>query len=422
MPPPDDASRITDARLAALERRIAETYREARDSLSETVRAYFDRFRERDAEMKKLIGTKIRGRVWTEADYKKWRLNQIARGKNFEELRDAMAERYTRAHEIALDYLNADAPEIYALNYNRELWHMDTFTNGALSIDQSTDADGAVSGHVREGFAVLDEREQTLKRLISEQPDIMPYYPRAKAVARGIDLDYGKSQITKVVTSAILQGKSIPHIADDLQERIETMSRVSAVRAARTGFTEAQNAGRQAAAEAAAKIGVKSRKRWACLKDHRTRHAHQKADGQIVDVDKPFDVGGEKLMFPGDKSLGASGWNLYNCRCQCLSDEGNFQKRKIAVQTPEYTRAILAEERGKKRLEQARKREQEAQDPDERKALRRKRLAIEKEVRALSETRRGTEKYIDVQHMTYKQWAEWVASGKTYSEWKAGVK
>lgn len=422
MPPDDDASRITDAHLAALERRIAETYREARDSLSETVRAYFERFRERDAEMKKLIGSKIRGRIWTESDYRLWRLNQIARGKNFEELRDVMAERYTNAHEIALAYLNADAPEIYALNYNRELWRMDTLTNGAVTIDQSTDADGAVSGHVRAGFGLLDEREQTLKRLISKQPDIMPYYPKAKAVARGIDLDYGKSQITKVVTSAILQGKSIPHIADDLQERIETMSRVSAIRAARTGYTEAQNGGRQAAAEAAAKIGVKSRKRWACLKDHRTRHAHQKADGQIVDGDVAFDVGGEKLMFPGDKSLGASAWNLYNCRCQYLSDEGDFRSRKIAVQTPEYTRAILAEKRGEKRLERARKREQEAQDPDERKELRRKRLAIEKEVRELSKTRRGTEKYIDVQHMTYKQWEEWVSSGKSYSEWKAGEK
>ena len=39
------------------------------------------------------------------------------------------------------------------------------------------------------------------------------------------------------------------------------------------------------------------------------------ADGQRVGVDEAFSVGGEKLMFPGDRSHGASGWNIYNCRC-----------------------------------------------------------------------------------------------------------
>lgn len=39
------------------------------------------------------------------------------------------------------------------------------------------------------------------------------------------------------------------------------------------------------------------------------------ADGQRVGVDEAFTVGGEKLMFPGDRSHGASGWNIYNCRC-----------------------------------------------------------------------------------------------------------
>ena len=39
------------------------------------------------------------------------------------------------------------------------------------------------------------------------------------------------------------------------------------------------------------------------------------ADGQRVGVNEPFIVDGEKLMFPGDASMGASGKNFYNCRC-----------------------------------------------------------------------------------------------------------
>ena len=54
---PDYAHRLTDKELAELEHRISAIYQEAWGSLDETVRAYFESFRKRDEEMKKLIGT-----------------------------------------------------------------------------------------------------------------------------------------------------------------------------------------------------------------------------------------------------------------------------------------------------------------------------------------------------------------------------
>ena len=55
--PADQGHKMTDKELEKLERRIAKVYREARDSLNDTIRAYFESFRKRDEEMKKLIGT-----------------------------------------------------------------------------------------------------------------------------------------------------------------------------------------------------------------------------------------------------------------------------------------------------------------------------------------------------------------------------
>lgn len=49
------------------------------------------------------------------------------------------------------------------------------------------------------------------------------------------------------------------------------------------------------------------------------------ADGQTVPNEEPFEVGGEKLMFPGDGSMGASGFNLYNCRCSCAAEILGFK-------------------------------------------------------------------------------------------------
>lgn len=296
MPKPDAAHRATDDELAKLERRIARLYREAADELQETIETYFEKFKKRDEEMKALIGTVQNGKEWTEQDYKLWRLNQIGRGRRYEALREKIAQRMTNAHETAIAYVNDATPGIYSLNRNY----------AAYTIER-------VAGNV--DFTLWDE--QTVRRLIVEQPDLMPYYPKAAAVKRGIDLEYGKKQITKCVTSSILQGKSIKGISDDLQRYIPTMSRDSAIRAARTAVTGAQNAGRQDSYVAAEKRGIELKKEWVATLDNRTRHAHAMLDGQKVGANEPFKVDGYKLMFPGDRS--APGYLIYNCRCAMVA-------------------------------------------------------------------------------------------------------
>ena len=287
---PDEGHNLTEKELAKLELRIASVYGEAAKELQETVDNYFRQFEKRDAEMKELIGTVVNGKEWTERDYKQWRLNQIGRGERFKALQKRLAERYTEANQTAVRYVNDATPGIYSLNRNYAAYTIES-----------------VSGDV--GFDLWDE--QTVKRLIKGEPDLMPYYPAKRALNRGIDLAYGKRQISACVTSSILQGKSIKGMADDLQTRIPTMNRNSAIRTARTAVTNAQNAGRQDSYVAATKMGIEMEREWVSALDARTRPEHAEADGQVVGVDEPFIVGGEKLMFPGDRN--GSGWNTYNC-------------------------------------------------------------------------------------------------------------
>ena len=291
MPNRDLAHEWTDEELKKLERRIARVYREARNELDETVKAYFESFRKRDEEMRKLIGTVQNGKEWTEEDYKQWKLNQIGRGRRFEALREKIAERMTHANEIAIAYVNGDMPKIYARNYN--------YIADSIQEQLGVNLD----------FTVLNE--DAVRRLIVEEPDSMPYYPPDRAVKRGIDLAYGKQQITSCVTSSILQGKSLKGMADDLQRRIPTMNRNSAIRAARTATTGAQNAGRLAAAKRAEGMGVISGKRWDATIDSRTRHSHRRLDGEVVGLDEKFSNG---CRFPGDPRGKPA--EVYNCRCR----------------------------------------------------------------------------------------------------------
>jgi uncharacterized protein with gpF-like domain len=172
--------------------------------------------------------------------------------------------------------------------------------------------------------------ETTVKRLLVEQPDIMPYYPQSAAVRRGIDLQYGKSKITQEVTSGIVRGDGVNTIAKNLMERVPGMERVNAVRAARTAMTTAQNAGRQAGGQQLEELGVVTKKIWVATQDSRTRPEHLDASGQEVADNEPFEVGHEMLMFPGDQSMGASPWNLYNCRCTMVREVVGY-KSKLAA-------------------------------------------------------------------------------------------
>lgn len=290
---PDEAHRRTDKDLAALEKRIAAEYKKASDELQEKIDDYFERFKKRDAEQLQLLQD---GEI-TQQQYTQWRLAQIGRGKRFEALRDQIAERMNRANEVAAAYINDASPGIYSLNRNYAAYTIETKVGSDV------------------GFNLWEE--QTARRLIVEKPDLMPYYPPKRAVKRGIDLVWGKRQITAQLTSGILQGESIHHLANRLQKNIPTMNRDSAIRAARTAVTGAQNAGRQDSYAAAERMGIKLKKEWLATLDNRTRHAHAVLDGQKREIDDLFEADGEKIMFPGDPS--AVGWMVYNCRCTMVA-------------------------------------------------------------------------------------------------------
>ena len=383
---PDD---WTDKELEALEKRIAEVYKQAEKDLDKEVKEYFAKFVLRDKEMQQLANA---GEI-TQAELQQWRLTQMGRGQRFEALRDKVAERYTKANEVATAYVNDATPSIYSLNRNYEAY---TIEKAVGSCD----------------FTLWDE--STVRRLLVEQPDVMPFYPQVLAVRRGIDLEYGKSQITKHVTSGIIRGLPPGKIANELMASVTTMNRASAVRAARTGITSAQNAGRMDSYVAAEKMGIQIKRRWVCTKDSRTRLDHALADGQIVVGTKiAFKVGGYKMKFPGDRSLGAPGHQIYNCRCTIRTVEKDgieAEPREMRVMNPKWEEARSEETKLEKKLERLKEREQAETDPEKRKQLRRDRITAQNELKEATKKRQGLDKNVVVNEMTYPEWGKWKKS------------
>lgn len=328
----DQGHKLTEKELAALESRIARVYQDSAKDLQKKVDQYFASFVQRDKKQLELLKA---GKI-TEEQYRQWRLSQIGRGKRFEALRDQVAERMTEANKVALSYVNDTTPGIYSLNHNY----------AAYTIEQ-------VSGDV--GFTIWDER--TVKNLVAEDPTLLP----KRRVNAPKDLKWNKRQFTAEITAGIIQGEAIGKIANRVQN-LSDANRSGAIRNARTAVTGAQNAGRQASYNQAKEMGLQLRKRWIATKDNRTRHAHAMLDGQTVELDKPFEIEGQKLMFPGDPTGLAR--LVWNCRCtmRTVEKEGiEAEPRQMRVRDPEAGRNVLVEEmtydewlnrkKGKKKIE-----------------------------------------------------------------------
>lgn len=161
---------------------------------------------------------------------------------------------------------------------------------------------------IKVSFEIYNKK--SVKRLQEENPSVLPKYK----ISEKKDLDYNKKQINNAVTSGIIQGKSIDGIAKDLQERLETLNRNSALKAARTSVTNAQNAGTLHSMYELRDMGVEVQKEWVATLDEYTRESHAHLDGERQELDDAFSNG---LQYPGDTSGDAS--EVWNCRCTMTS-------------------------------------------------------------------------------------------------------
>lgn len=85
--------------------------------------------------------------------------------------------------------------------------------------------------------------------------------------------------------------------------RVETIAR-----------TETMHASNFASSELFRAYGAE-RHEWNATGDNRTRPTHAAADGQVVTIGQPFEVGNSLMLFPLDGSLGAPAEEIVSCRC-----------------------------------------------------------------------------------------------------------
>jgi hypothetical protein len=132
-----------------------------------------------------------------------------------------------------------------------------------------------------------------------------------------------KQMLTKNILFGMNLGLSNYDIAKMILE--EKSPLINAVRAARIVRTETHTAANKAINSAVKSTGYDHDRTWISALDERVRGAkgkskfnHLAANGQKRGMEEPFDVSGEKLMYPGD--MNGSAGNIVNCRCVLIYD------------------------------------------------------------------------------------------------------
>jgi|SRR5215207_666590 len=102
--------------------------------------------------------------------------------------------------------------------------------------------------------------------------------------------------------SELLAGFRAGEGIDDLRRRVQGATGLARVDAERIARTEVISASNQGADVRVRSLGADAPpfKQWLSTLDGRTRPSHVRADGQVVPLRDPFEVGGARLAVPGD--------------------------------------------------------------------------------------------------------------------------
>lgn len=281
----DRGTEMTDKRLEEIASRLRRIYTEAAKDLEAKSAEYTKRFIAAD---KKKRADLANGKI-TQQEYRNWLSGQVFIGKQWQSKVNQMARSLIGVEENAVRLVRDG--------------QLDAFADNTNFMEYQVDRGIGFSGN----FTLYDTN--TVAELVLNEPELL-----RRRVVDGVKCEaWNQKVIANCILQGIIQGESIPQIAQRMARDTASTDMNAMYRYARTAMTGAQNAGRIEAMNRSLEQGIAVRKVWIATLDERTRDAHADLDGSVVDVNEPFDSDLGPIMYPGDPD--AADENVWNCRC-----------------------------------------------------------------------------------------------------------
>ena len=290
----DKGHREADKILAEMLEEILGVFEKVDRQVIKKFKKYLKKF---EAEIKDKEKQVDDGEI-TEREFEQWYINRVTTGREWENLRNEMAQDYHDATVEAMAKAGLGLTAVYASNK--------LFSN--KSIQQQ------VKRHLNKTIKLSNTiRPRRPKRILPKSPDPLKNLP------------WHKRKIESVIRSGMKKGHSVDKIARKLH-KVTNMDRVSAYRAVRTGVTCAENEARIDAMYEAENLGIPYDKIWLATMDDRTRVSHRVINGERVPCNEYFSNG---LFEPADPSGDPE--EVYNCRCTLVADLEGFEYNEDRV-------------------------------------------------------------------------------------------
>lgn len=321
----DYMSREMDKELEEMERRIHTLYQDADTELRRRLSDYLSQYEEDNEDMRERLDN---GDI-SQEEYERWANSRIIRSQRYERQINALADILVNTDVAAMALVNENLPAVIGNSYN---------FIASLGFRAAEEAGLSVGN-----FQIYNAR--SVQMLIRENPDILPVVDVPE------DERWNRSRINREVTQAIIQGDTIPQVADRLQ-RVTNMDNNAAVRNARTAMTASENMGRAQASRRLRDAGVPNREVWSATMDNRTRDTHLLLDGTYANEDGYFGEGilhpDHLMRFPADPN--GEPQEVYNCRCRLSiqlegidhSQDGDLYRQFMEENYPEDYESLQA--------------------------------------------------------------------------------
>ena len=139
------------------------------------------------------------------------------------------------------------------------------------------------------------------------------------AISEGLykSLGVDTKHLRKVIASEISRGIAAGMAYSEIIRNVANQAGVAKKRARTIVLTESHRIREEASQDArveAKKQGCNIVKQWDATLDHKTRDSHRRLDGQIREVDEPFEIDGKTAMYPG-----GFGRAEEDCNCRCVA-------------------------------------------------------------------------------------------------------
>lgn len=288
----DIGTKKTDKEIAKLEKELEEVYSDAKKDILNKINDFNSKFLSKDKiHMQELKEGKI-----TQQQYDNWLAGQVFQSEQWASKKKQIIDVMTSTNKVAVNIVNHNMYGVFAFNGNYQ----------AYDIEKGFG--------INFGFGLYDA--STVINLIKNDPQILPKWK----IDEKKDYIWNQKKVNNAITQGIIQGENLDKIADRLSTGLCAQNKNTMKTFARTGMTQAQNAGRYQRQMDAKKLGINMVKEWMSTLDGRTRDSHRHMDGEQIKVgDKwhpqKFSNG---LRYPGDPE--GDPREVYNCRCTLVAD------------------------------------------------------------------------------------------------------